>query len=174
MSRPQLTAYTSVQIQTESFDLAREEKALQMNACNAGALVAFQGMVREFEQLVPKDTAPSSLSKPAVRGLFLEHYPGVTEHEIERIMQQAWLRWPFSAMKIIHRVGELALHEPIVLVLVYAEHRAQAFSAAQYVMDYLKTQAPFWKKERFTDESSVWVEAKDSDAHALAQWETRD
>lgn len=162
-----MTAYLQVQIQTESFSLGHEEQALLSHARNAGALVAFQGMVREFENLAQADA-----SQPSVQGLFLEHYPHVTEAEIERIMRQALERWPFSAMKVIHRVGTLALHEPIVLVLVYAEHRQAAFAAAEFVMDYLKNQAPFWKKELFSDQSSEWVAAKQSDAAALARWQT--
>lgn len=132
--------------------------------------MAFQGMVREFETLHTIQNESTASSTKSVSGLFLEHYPGVTEQEIERIMRQAHERWPFSAMKVIHRVGHLGLHEPIVLVLVFAEHRAQAFAAAEYVMDYLKTQAPFWKKEVFSDESTAWVEAKDSDTQAAERW----
>lgn len=161
-----MSAYLHVQIQTDSFELGQEEKALALHARNAGALVAFQGMVREFESLQNKDSSCVS-----VKGLFLEHYPGVTEAEIERIMRLALERWPFSAMKVIHRIGDLALHESIVLVLVYAEHRAQAFAAAEFVMDYLKNQAPFWKKEVYSDHSSSWVKAKASDAASLARWQ---
>ena len=102
--------------------------------------------------------------------LYLEHFPEVTEQEIARIVAQANERWHITACTVIHRVGLLAADEQIVLVLVASEHRQAAFAAAEYIMDYLKTEAPFWKQERFIDGREHWVEAKASDAQAAAQW----
>ncbi|MCQ4143280.1 MULTISPECIES: molybdenum cofactor biosynthesis protein MoaE [Vogesella] len=150
--------YCDITVQTAAFDLGAEELALRAHAGDAGALVAFQGMVRAHDEAVP------------LAALFLEHYPGVTEAEIRRIAEQAAARWPVSACRVIHRVGALAPGEPIVLVLIAAGHRAGAFAAAEYLMDYLKTQAPFWKREDFVDGSSRWVEAKASDDAACGRW----
>ena len=94
----------------------------------------------------------------------------MTESEIERIIDEAAARWPLSVVQVIHRVGLLHASEPIVLVMVCAEHRAEAFNAAQFIMDYLKTQAPFWKREHHADGSEAWVEAKASDQQASERW----
>lgn len=148
----------SVRIQRQPFSLAEEEQTLQIVDENCGALVAFQGMVRGKDQLKP------------LAHLFLEHYPNVTEAEIGRIIEQAKKRWEFSSCLVIHRVGLLAVGEPIVLVLVTAQHRKEAFFVAEFVMDYLKTQAPFWKKEIFVDGTHQWVEAKDTDVQEAEKW----
>ena len=103
--------------------------------------------------------------------LFLEHYPEVTENEITRIVETAAQRWPLNACTVVHRVGSLAADDQIVLVLAASEHRKAAFAAAEFIMDYLKTEAPFWKKEIFSDGLERWVEAKQSDAEAVSQWE---
>lgn len=147
-----------ISIQTGGFDLATEEAALRQHAGDAGALVAFQGMVRAHDAAIP------------LAALFLEHYPGVTEAEIQRIADDAAQRWPLSAVRVIHRVGSLAPGEQIVLVLVASGHRKAAFAAAEYLMDYLKTEAPFWKREDFVDGSRRWVDAKASDDAAAARW----
>lgn len=152
------TCWREVRIQTQPFSLGEEEARLRSHAHNAGALVAFQGMVREFDHA------------QSLRALFLEHYDGVTESEIERIIDEAAARWPLSAVQVIHRVGLLNASEPIVLIMVCAEHRAEAFSAAQFIMDYLKIQAPFWKREHHADGSETWVETKASDQQASERW----
>lgn len=160
-----MTIWRAVRVQTELFDLGVEEKNIRTHALNAGALVAFQGMVREFNRYDLPNTA-------SITSLFLEHYPTVTENEIERIVDDTSTRWQLSAVQVIHRVGLLHANEPIVLVLVCAEHRADAFAAAQFIMDYLKTQAPFWKREHHADGHAHWVVAKTSDAEAQARWES--
>lgn len=147
-----------ISIQAGRFDLAAEEAALRQHAGDAGALVAFQGMVRAHDAATP------------LAALFLEHYPGVTEAEIGRIASNAAQRWPLTAVRVVHRVGSLAPGEQIVLVLVASGHRKAAFAAAEYLMDYLKTEAPFWKREDFVDGSSRWVDAKASDSDAAASW----
>lgn len=147
-----------ISIQAGRFDLAAEEAALRQHAGDAGALVAFQGMVRVHDAATP------------LAALFLEHYPGVTEAEIGRIASNAAQRWPLTAVRVVHRVGSLAPCEQIVLVLVASAHRKAAFAAAEYLMDYLKTEAPFWKREDFIDGSSRWVDAKASDSDAAASW----
>ncbi|UDM18060.1 molybdenum cofactor biosynthesis protein MoaE [Vogesella sp. XCS3] len=147
-----------ISIQAGRFDLAAEEAALRQHAGDAGALVAFQGMVRVHDAATP------------LAALFLEHYPGVTEVEIGRIASNAAQRWPLKAVRVVHRVGSLAPGEQIVLVLVASGHRKAAFAAAEYLMDYLKTEAPFWKREDFIDGSSRWVDAKASDSDAAASW----
>jgi molybdopterin synthase catalytic subunit len=149
-----------VRVQTETFDMGAEEKSLRAHAGDCGALVAFMGLVREFD----------AQDNP-VQVLHLEHFAGVTEHAIEQIIEQAQARWDLTAATVIHRVGQLHAHEPIVLVMVASAHRESAFLAAQFIMDVLKTTAPFWKKEQFADGSAQWVNAKDSDANASSRWD---
>lgn len=151
--------WLQVTVQEAAFDLGAEELALREHAGDAGALVAFQGMVRGKDH------------QHALAALHLEHYPGVTEAEITRIAQQAAQRWPVTACRVIHRVGRLAVGEGIVLVLMASGHRKAAFEAAEYLMDYLKTEAPFWKKEEFTNGEHAWVAAKASDAAERARWQ---
>ena len=150
--------WLSVSVQEQAFDLAAEEQALRQHAGDAGALVVFQGMVRAHDQAHP------------LAALHLEHYAGVTEGEIERIARQAGERWPVSACRVVHRVGRLEPGEGIVLVLAASGHRRAAFAAAEYLMDYLKTEAPFWKREEFADGSTTWVAAKASDDAARDRW----
>lgn len=150
--------HCDITIQTAPFDLGAEEAALRAQAGDAGALVAFQGMVRGHDAAIP------------LAALFLEHYPGVTEAEIRRIAEDAAARWPLTAVRVIHRVGSLAPGEGIVLVLVASGHRAAAFAGAAFLMDYLKTEAPFWKREHFADGSQRWVDVKASDGDAAARW----
>jgi len=149
-----------ITVQTQGFDLAQEEAALAQAATDAGAVVAFQGRVRGHDGAQP------------LRALHLEHYPGVTEAEITRIAKLAATRWPLIACRVIHRVGRLEPGEPIVLVLVASSHRQAAFAAAEFLMDYLKTQAPFWKREEFADGETHWVEARASDTDACQRWES--
>lgn len=148
-----------VRVQTEDFSLQNEYAALLAQGGNTGAVASFVGLVRD------RDT-----ETPLAR-LFLEHYPEVTENEITRIVETAAQRWPLNACTVVHRVGSLAADDQIVLVLAASEHRKAAFAAAEFIMDYLKTEAPFWKKEIFSDGLERWVEAKQSDAEAVSQWE---
>ena len=154
--------WQNIRVQTEVFDLGVEEKILRNYAGDCGALVAFVGLVREFNAGMD-DTS-------AVQSLFIEHFPTVTENEIARIISDAQKQWPISAVTVIHRVGQLLASEPIVLVITASAHRAEAFEAAQFIMDFLKTQAPFWKREDHADGHQHWVEAKASDAQAQNRW----
>ncbi len=149
-----------IRIQTQDFQLQQEYDLLLTQGRNIGAVVGFVGLVRDRDTDTP------------LQSLFLEHFPEVTENEIARIVQTAAERWPLTACTIIHRVGELRADEQIVLVLAASEHRKAAFAAAEFIMDYLKTEAPFWKKETFSDGLERWVEAKQSDQAAAQQWNT--
>lgn len=151
--------WSEIRVQPAPFDPAGEEARLRAQAPDAGALVTFQGMVRGGD-------GPVALSS-----LTLEHYPGVTEGEIAAIAAEAARRWPLLGAVVVHRVGRLLPGEPIVLVQVAARHRAAAFAAAEFLMDYLKTRAPFWKHEAFADGSARWVAAHDADALRAARWE---
>ena len=149
----------TVRLSAESFDAAREEELLLAGRTDVGAVVAFTGLCRD------EDGALSALE--------LEHYPGMAESELFEIAQEALARWPLQGLTIIHRYGLIRPGEKIVLVLAAARHRGAAFAAAQFLMDYLKTRAPFWKKERRADGASDdWVAAKESDEAAVAAWET--
>ncbi|MCE4535936.1 molybdenum cofactor biosynthesis protein MoaE [Pelomonas sp. P7] len=144
-------------IQTEDFDLHAETTALRLGDGGVGAVVAFVGTVRELS------------GGQAVTGMELEHYPGMTEAAIEAMVDEAFARFDIRAAKVIHRVGRLEARDQIVLVLVASAHRGQAFQACEFLMDYLKTQAPFWKKEH-TPDGAHWVDARTSDDEALARW----
>lgn len=146
-----------ISVQAEDFDVAAEYAALTAGDDSAGAVVFFVGRVRERND--GRD----------VRGLTLEHYPGMTERALEKIVEEARRRWPIGKIRVIHRVGALALGDQIVFVGISSEHRQAAFEAAEFVMDYLKTQAPFWKKEQ-TGAGSVWVEARTGDQKAAQRW----
>ncbi|TDR31533.1 molybdenum cofactor biosynthesis protein MoaE [Hydromonas duriensis] len=154
--------WRDIRIQTEAFDLGEEERELRQYAHDAGALVAFQGMVREFDY---------EEDAKRVDYLFLEHYPEVTENEMARIIDEASNRWTLSGVRVIHRVGELRATDVIVLVLICSRHRKDAFAAAEFIMDYLKTQAPFWKREHLANGEQHWVEAKANDTQALQKWQ---
>lgn len=149
----------SISIQTQPFNLADEENAVRNSSQNIGALVIFQGMVRGNDQYIP------------LSYLHIEHFPKVTESEIARIIEQAKLQWQIINCRVIHRIGDLLVGDPIVLVIVTAKHRKQAFLAAEFIMDFLKTEAPFWKKEYFIDKSSQWVTAKISDKEQKMRWQ---
>ncbi len=151
--------WLDITVREAPFVVAFEEERLLAEAGDAGAVVTFQGRVRGQDGAVP------------LAALHLEHYPGVTEDEIARIARDAETRWPLTACRVLHRVGRLAVGEGIVLLMVASRHRAAAFAAAEYLMDYLKTEAPFWKREEFVDGSSRWVDAKASDDQAARRWE---
>ena len=144
-------------IQTGDFDLSTEAAALRAADGGVGAVVAFVGTVREHS------------SGAAVSAMELEHYPGMTEAAIEAMVDAAFARFDLRAAKVIHRVGTLQARDQIVLVLVTSAHRGQAFQACEFRMDYLKTQAPFWKKE-YTPDGAHWVDARVADDEALARW----
>ncbi|MCU0842982.1 MAG: molybdopterin synthase catalytic subunit MoaE [Thiobacillaceae bacterium] len=146
-----------VAVQTEPFDLNAEVAALYRANPKVGAVASFLGITRDVN------------AGQGLAAMTLEHYPGMTERALERICREAAERWPLLDVTVIHRVGELKPTEPIVLVAVAAAHRGEAFAACEFIMDYLKTRAPFWKKET-TAEGGKWVDARESDETAAARW----
>jgi molybdopterin synthase catalytic subunit len=155
-----------VSIQTADFDQGREVAALHLGRVDVGAVVSFVGIVRQW---LP-DTVAASLPDNNDT-LTLEHYPGMTERMLQDEAQRAAVRFGVLGIRLIHRVGELPLGGQIVLVAVAAPHRQAAFDACNYLMDWLKTQAPFWKKETRAGQGQ-WVAARDADDHALQRWQT--
>ena len=147
----------TVRVQAEDFDVAREIAQLRANDPRIGAVAAFIGIVRDLN-----DAAE-------IRRLTLEHYPGMTEKALAGIVAEAKARWDVYDALVIHRVGELRPTDQIVLVAVSSAHRGESFAACQFIMDYLKTRAPFWKKEK-TPTGERWVEARASDDDAAARW----
>jgi molybdopterin synthase catalytic subunit len=150
-----------VRVQREDFDAGAEIAALRAADPKIGAVAAFIGVARDVND---GDT---------VSTLTLEHYPGMTQHALEDICDQARRRWQIADLLVVHRVGELRPTDQIVLVVVTSSHRGEAFAACEFVMDYLKTEAPFWKKEA-TSDGTRWVDARDSDDAARARWKTKD
>jgi molybdopterin synthase catalytic subunit len=146
-----------VRIQTEDFDLSTEVAALRSQDPGVGAVASFIGTVRERN------------GGDAVSRMELEHYPGMTERAIEAMIDEAMRRFRIRAARVVHRVGPLEPLEQIVLVVVTSSHRGEAFQACEFLMDYLKTQAPFWKKEH-TAEGAHWVDAREADDAALQRW----
>ena len=146
-----------VRVQTQDFDVAREIAALRAGDARVGAVAAFVGLVRDIN-----DAAPVSV-------LTLEHYPGMTEKALSRTVDEAKSRWKVYDALVIHRVGELKPTDQIVLVVVTGAHRGEAFAACEFIMDYLKTRAPFWKKEQ-TPSGERWVDARASDDEKAARW----
>lgn len=151
---------SGVRVQTGDFDLSTEIAALRSGDRRIGAIVSFVGTVRDMN-----DGA-------SVAEMELEHYPGMTEAALENIVAQARARWPLSGALVIHRVGPLQPADQIVLVAVTAAHRGEAFAACEFIIDYLKTEAPFWKKEQ-TPEGARWVDARVTDDTALEKWAPR-
>jgi len=149
-----------ISIQQEDFDSGAEIRALEDASLQTGAVCSFIGLARDYGD------------HTGVHRLFLEHYPGMTESAIADIVAQASDRWDLHRSRVIHRVGTLAAGERIVFVGVSSSHRKDAFEACQFIMDYLKTGAPFWKKE-MTDQGEYWVEQKESDRGALDKWRGR-
>jgi len=147
-----------VRVQTEDFDLAREMAAMRAGNPGIGAIASFVGLVRDVND------------GDRVSELTLEHYPGMTERALERIVQDAKARWDIIDVLVVHRVGTMRPLDQIVLVIVTGAHRGEAFSACEFVMDYLKTQAPFWKKEQ-TPSGGRWVDARESDDAAAHRWQ---
>jgi molybdopterin synthase catalytic subunit len=150
-----------VRIQHEDFDVAREIAALREGEARVGAVASFIGTVRDRSSGAgPADTTRMEL----------EHYPGMTEASIEAMIDQAMQRFTILDARVVHRVGPLEPGEQIVLVAVTSSHRSDAFAACEFLMDYLKTQAPFWKKEHRPDGSAEWVDARVADDAALKRW----
>jgi molybdopterin synthase catalytic subunit len=149
-----------VRVQQHDFDLSAEVARLRADNPRVGAVVTFVGAVRDLNE------------GASVAEMELEHYPGMTEQSLARIVDEACARWPLSGALVIHRVGPLKPLEQIVLVAVSAAHRGEAFAACEFIIDYLKTDAPFWKKEQ-TPEGARWVDARVTDEAAMAKWASR-
>lgn len=152
-----MTCPVAIRIQPDDFDIAREIALLTKGRTDIGAVVTFSGICRADE-----DSAK-------IAALTLEHYPGMAEEEIKRHVDEAISRWPLNGITVIHRVGRFMPGQNIVLVLTASQHRQAAFQAAEFLMDYLKTSAPFWKKEE-SEAGTDWVEAQARDDEALARW----
>lgn len=146
-----------VRVQTADFDVGQEMAALRKGNPRIGAIACFVGVVRDLND------------GEQVSSMFLEHYPGMTERELEKICAEAGSRWKVDDTLVVHRVGELAPTDQIVLVVVTSGHRGEAFAACEFIMDYLKTRAPFWKREQ-TSDGPRWVDARASDDDAAARW----
>jgi len=151
-----------VRIQQEDFDLGVELAQLRQGDLRVGAVCSFVGTVRDTRALTGQ-------ARDEVQWMELEHYPGMTENAIEAMIDEAHRRFDFHEALVIHRVGRLQAADQIVLVAVTSAHRGQSFQACEFLMDYLKTQAPFWKKEH-TPQGAQWVDARVSDDAALARW----
>jgi molybdopterin synthase catalytic subunit len=146
-----------IRIQENNFDISAEIAALRQGDSRVGAVVSFLGTVRDMND------------GSQIKAMTLEHYPGMTEKSIQAILDQAKARWDIYQSLVIHRVGPLLPEDQIVLVVVTSAHRGEAFAACEFIMDYLKTEAPFWKKEE-TPEGGRWVDARARDEVALERW----
>jgi len=149
---------STVRVQQADFDVGAEIAALRANNAGVGAVASFIGCVRDLNE------------GDAIGLMYLEHYPGMTERELDKIAAEAAMRWQVLDSLIIHRVGELRPLDQIVFVAVTSAHRGDAFAACQFIMDYLKTRAPFWKRES-TPQGERWVEARASDDAAAERWQ---
>ncbi|VIO68787.1 molybdenum cofactor biosynthesis protein MoaE [Bradyrhizobium ivorense] len=152
-----MSVSATIRIQQADFDVAQEIAALSRGRTDVGAVVSFSGICRGSEQGEP------------IAALTLEHYPGMAEAEIQRNAEEALARWPLQGLTVIHRFGRIEPGENIVLVVTASAHRQAAFEAAEFLMDYLKTSAPFWKREE-SARGTNWVEARDHDDAAAARW----
>lgn len=147
----------AVRVQEEAFDLGAEVNGFAAGRTDAGAIVTFTGIVRD-------------LARGDLDGMVIEHYPGMTERALEKIEAEARARWALKDCLIVHRYGRLAPGDMIMMVATASPHRADAFEAAEFLMDYLKSRAPFWKKE-ITAAGTQWVASKDEDEAALTRWQ---
>ena len=147
----------TIRVQTDDFDIGAEIAQLRKGNAKIGAIASFIGLVRDINE------------GDRVSTMTLEHYPGMTEKALEDIVSQAQSRWDIYDALVVHRVGHLRPLDQIVLVVVTSAHRGEAFAACEFLMDYLKTQAPFWKKED-TDRGARWVDARESDEAAASRW----
>jgi molybdopterin synthase catalytic subunit len=152
-----MTTSIAISVQNDDFDVAQEYAAMRKDNTQDGAIVFFSGLVRDMNQ--GRD----------VTGLFLEHYPAMTEKALGEIVEQACTRWPLSRIRVIHRVGQLHISDQIVFVAVSSSHREAAFAACHFIMDFLKNQAPFWKKET-TQQGNIWVDTLEKDKRAIDKW----
>ena len=146
-----------IRVQTEAFELGAEVNAMSRGRTDIGAIASFVGLARDMNE------------GSGVSAMTLEHYPGMTEKALAALVEEANARWTLLDVTVVHRVGRLLPGDPIVLVVVASRHRGEAFAACEYIMDALKTRAPFWKKEE-TPEGERWVEARASDDAAAARW----
>ena len=153
-----LTPKIKIKIQIEDFDVSEETQILHQN--NTGAIVNFIGVVREYDEI----------NNQVINSITLEHYPGMTESEIEKIIVVCYERWKLNGVTVIHRIGILKPSDQIVFVGVSSKHRQNAFDACNFIMDWLKTKAPFWKLEE-TNNKKNWVSLNDNDNQALKKWE---
>lgn len=149
-----------IQIQESPLDALTEIAPVFAGDPTVGGVVSFIGLMRDMNE------------GDSVRAMTLEHYPGMTEKALAAIVDEAASRWQLNAVRVIHRVGELQPQDPIVLVAVASAHRGEAFRACEFIIDYLKTRAPFWKSEQTADGGSRWVAARASDDQAAASWDT--
>ncbi|MDH4284811.1 MAG: molybdenum cofactor biosynthesis protein MoaE [Gallionellaceae bacterium] len=147
----------SISIQEHDFDVAAEMAALRSSSSRIGALVSFVGLVRDFSQ------------EGQIENIYLEHYPGMTEKALGKIIDEATKRWNLIGTRVIHRIGPLMPNDQIVLVLTAAGHRREAFASCEFIIDYLKTAAPFWKREQ-TGHGGKWLETRDSDIQRMEHW----
>ncbi|MDO8369304.1 MAG: molybdenum cofactor biosynthesis protein MoaE [Candidatus Nitrotoga sp.] len=147
----------SVLIQEDDFDLASELTALRSGNSKVGAMVSFVGLVRDFSH------------NETIESIYLEYYPGMTEKALNKIIVEATERWSLINVRVIHRIGQLFANDQIVLVATTALHRGEAFAGCEFIIDYLKTAAPFWKKEQ-TSEGSQWLETRDTDVKRMEHW----
>jgi molybdopterin synthase catalytic subunit len=152
-----MSVTATIRIQQADFDVAQEIAVLTKGRTDIGAVVSFSGICRGSENGEP------------IAALTLEHYPGMAEAEIGRHADEALSRWPLQGLTIVHRFGRIAPGENIVLVVTASSHRQAAFEAAEFLMDYLKTNAPFWKREE-SEKGTSWIEARDHDDDAAARW----
>ena len=152
-----MSVTATIRIQEADFDVAQEIAALSKGRIDVGAVVTFSGICRGDD------------NGETIAALTLEHYPGMAEAEIGRHADEALSRWPLQGLTVIHRVGRIVPGENIVLVVTASSHRQAAFEAAEFLMDYLKTNAPFWKREE-SPEGASWIEARDHDDAAAARW----
>ena len=150
---------SGIRVQTEAFDAGAVIEGLRAGNPAIGAIATFIGLVRDLNE------------GERVATMTLEHYPGMTEKALEAIVAEARERWDLVDVVVVHRVGELRPTDPIVLVAVASAHRGDAFQACEFIMDYLKTRAPFWKKESGS-RGSTWVDSRESDAEAAGRWKT--
>ncbi|WP_458757977.1 molybdenum cofactor biosynthesis protein MoaE [Afipia sp. TerB] len=153
-----MTRPVTIRLQAADFEVSREIAALTAGDTNIGAVVSFIGICRSGE------------GSDAINALTLEHYPGMAEAEIARHAEEAMSRWPLTGVTVIHRFGRLVPGDNIVLVLTASAHREAAFQAGEFLMDYLKTHAPFWKSEERAGSETTWVEARGEDDAAAARW----
>lgn len=152
-----MSHFTQISVQSHDFDFAYEYQKLRDSDNSDGALVTFVGLVRNMNL------------QQSVNGLFLEHYPAMTDKVLNNIVETARAKWQLGSVSVIHRVGQLKVSEQIVFVGVTSQHRQSAYHANEFIMDYLKTQAPFWKKET-TIQGDKWIEAKASDMQKSKNW----